>query len=457
MKNLLIFSLSLLLLWSCRQESKAPASTETIAIDYSLPEWAKDAVIYEVNTRQYTPEGTFNAFSEHLPRLKKMGVDILWFMPIYPISEKNRKGSLGSPYAVSDYTAVNPELGTEEDFDRMVAKIHELGMHLILDFVPNHTGWDHKWISSHKDYYTQDSLGNVIDPIDPETGESWGWTDVADLNYDNPDMRQAMIDAFQYWITDRDVDGYRMDVAHNVPHDFWLDARDSLFALDRPIFMLAEAEIAEQRNDEVFHTSYGWEVHHILNEIAQGKKNVSDIRDWMERDREKFNKGFHMMFTSNHDENSWNGTVFERMGDAHKMMAIWAATFEGMPLIYSGMEEPIDRRLEFFERDPIIFDDLAYEDFYTELFSLKHKNKALWNGEYGGKTKILNEDDNVLIYSREKAGDKIIGILNMTDQPQTVDMRIDIAEPGTVLSDAAKVSSGSIELGPWGYYLVSNI
>jgi alpha-amylase len=456
---LILFACLLFILFGCRQSAVETIShsADSSDIDYSLPDWAKDATIYEVNIRQYTPEGTFHAFTEHLPRLKSMGVDILWFMPIYPISEKNKKGTLGSPYAVSDYKAVNPEFGTVEDFDAMVSAIHQLDMHIILDFVPNHTGWDHHWITEHKDWYTQDSEGHVVDPIDPGTGKSWGWTDVADLNYDNSDMREAMIDAFKYWITQRQVDGYRMDVAHNVPQDFWETARDTLFSLDRDIFMLAEAEEPQQRNNEVFHASYGWEVHHILNDIAQGKKDVTHINEWKKRDESKFNKGFHMMFTSNHDENSWNGTEFERMGDAHKMMAIWAATFDGMPLIYSGMEEPLTRRLEFFEKDPINFKDFKYQDFYTQLFGLKHRNKALWNGTYGGQTIVLNDSKDVLIYKREKDKDRIVAILNMTSQDQKVTWPIEInGINSTILTDKTTILDNEILLGPWGYYVASN-
>jgi len=312
---------------------------------FGLPAWAKSANIYEVNIRQYTPEGTFNAFATHLPRLKKMGVDILWLMPIFPISEAKRKGELGSYYAVSDFREVNPEFGTMSDMESLITAAHNLDMKIILDWVPNHTGWDHVWLKDHKDYYTQDSLGNVIDPIDPGTGKSWGWTDVADLNYDNKEMRAEMINDLLMWVNEKETDGFRFDVAHNVPNDFWEDAKSQILAADGEQFLLAEAEIAEQMNSELFHMAYGWEFHHIINDIAKGEKNVTAIDEWLTKDAKEYKKGIKMHFTSNHDENSWAGTVFERMKDSHLAFAVLTATFDGlsMTIKHYGMAHMVER------------------------------------------------------------------------------------------------------------------
>jgi len=459
MKHLSFLLLLLFLVSSCKKLEAPTVSDSTQAnetLSFALPDWAKNANIYEVNIRQYTDAGSFSAFAAHLPRLKEMGVDILWLMPIFPISQSKRKGTLGSYYAVSDFRKVNPEFGTEAEFDAMIKKAHDLGMHVIIDWVPNHTGWDHVWLTDHKDYYTQDEDGNVIDPIDPGTGESWGWTDVADLNYDNNEMREQMIADMEYWLAERNIDGYRMDVAHNVPDDFWETVRDRLFK-GRSIYMLAEAEMGNHRNNEFFHTSYGWSLHHILNDIAKGEKNATDIDQWYKEDRAKFKKGFHMHFTSNHDENSWSGTEFERMGDAHKTFAALVSTFDGTPLIYSGQEEPLKRRLEFFEKDNINFGSYSYANFYKKLLNLKHDNQALWNGEHGGELKKILNDENVYAFKREKNGDEFIGIFNLSNKTKAVDLDFNVDLKNVMTGEKQFWNAGeNLILAPWQYFLLSN-
>ncbi len=426
-----------------------------------VPDWAKNAVIYEVNLRQYTPEGTIAAFRHHLPRLRDLGVDILWFMPIHPISQTKRKGTLGSYYAVADYKAVNPEHGTLEEFKALVQEIHDLGMKVILDWVPNHTGWDHPWISQHPDWYTQDENGNILDPVNPETGESWGWTDVADLNYDVPEMRLAMIEAMKFWVTECDVDGFRCDVAHGVPADFWVQATDSLYALE-PLFMLAEAEVPELRNNGSFVMDYGWSFHHLMNEIARGEKNALDIERWLQEDRKKYTQGYHMHFTSNHDENSWAGTEFERLGEGHKAFAVLAATFDGMPLIYSGQEAAFNRRLAFFEKDSIDWGDFPYTDFYRTLFELKHRNQALWNGKDGGELQRIptGADDKVFAFLREKNGDRLVVVINLSPDTQTITLQ-GSAYTGEYTNVFARGTTTLLEdmmmtLDGWEYAVFSN-
>lgn len=422
MRITIVLILSFLAFLSCKENQSSTSTadqgqtTNKSGIDKSLPEYAKNATIYEVNLRQYTDEGTFNAFVPHIDRLAKMGVDILWFMPINPISMKNRKGELGSPYAVADYKDVNPEYGTMQDFDAMVAAIHDAGMKIIIDWVPNHTGWDNPWITANPEWYTQDSLGNIIDPIDYNTGKSWGWTDVADLNYDNKEMRLEMINSLKWWINEKNLDGFRMDVAHGVPDDFWDQCSDALFANSK-LFMLSEGEVPNHRNNENFHMDYGWSFHHLMNDIAKGEKNVTDIYSWKVENEENYKKGFHMNFTSNHDENSWAGTEFERMGDGYQAFAALVQTFEGMPLIYSGQEEPLKKRLEFFVKDPIGFKDYANADFYTKLNDLKERNKALWNGEYGGPVQFIGESEDIIGFQREKDGDKVVVMINLSNKP----------------------------------------
>lgn len=374
------------------------------------PEWSKNATIYEVNVRQYTPEGTFDAFTKEIPRLKEMGIDILWLMPIYPISEKNRKGTLGSYYAVTDYKAVNPEFGTDEDLKELIEAAHGLGMKVILDWVANHTGWDSKWIEEHPGWYNKDEDGEIIAPFD--------WTDVADLKYDdNPELHEAMTDALKYWVTEFDVDGYRCDVAGMVPVEFWDNARVALDEI-KPVFMLAEAEDAPLIVN-AFDMEYGWEFHHVMNHVAKGDLDADSIQAYFERQMKRNPKGaYKMNFTSNHDENSWNGTVWERMGDGAYAFAVLSATVPGMPLVYTGQEAGMDKRLEFFEKDQVEWKEHQFFDLYKALFDLKHENKALWNGDFGGSFVRLESSNqsNIYAFVREKEENKVVAIFNLSDE-----------------------------------------
>lgn len=443
----------------CCQNSPSKTIVQATKLDTTLPSWAQDAVIYEVNIRQYTKEGTFRSFAKHLPRLKELGVDILWFMPIFPISKTKRKGSLGSYYSVNDYKAINPEFGTIEDFDWLVNQIHDLDMHIILDWVPNHTGWDHSWIKSNPEWYTKDSLGQITDPFDPKTGKSWGWTDVADLDYSKRDLRQEMIKDMMFWINEKNIDGFRQDVAENVPDQFWSELKKVIYNSGKPIFMLAEAEHPFHRNSESFHASYGWSFHSLLNQIAKGEKKAVDILKWAEEDKTKFHKGFQMNFTTNHDENTWNGTVFERMGDAHKTLAALTFVVEGMPLIYSGQEEPIKHRLKFFEKDNIKFDKYEYQNFYKNLTELKHSNQALWNGKYGASIDDIGSNDYVYAIKRQKGKNLVHAIFNLSNNAQEIklDKNIKGQEFNTNLIRSFTKDS-TISLKPWEYIiLTSNI
>ena len=321
-----------------------------IAVKY--PDWVKNAVIYEVNTRQYTKQGTFKAFSEHLSRLKELGVDILWFMPIHPIGLEKRKvpegmkTSLGSYYSVQDYKAVNPEFGTEADFKSLVGQAHKMGFKVIIDWVANHTAWDNKWITEHPDWYKQDSTGNIMSAFD--------WTDVAKLNYDNKEMRKAMIESMKYWIVNCDIDGFRCDVAGEVPADFWEDARAEL-QKTKPLFMLAENEDKPELYKKAFDAAYGWNMcNGIFSNIAKGKDSLQSIVRLQQKIDSTLTEGsFKMNFTTNHDENSWNGTTREKYGDGEKAFAVLSYTLPGMPLVYSGQEAGLNKRLQFFIKDTI--------------------------------------------------------------------------------------------------------
>lgn len=460
----LFFAFFIILGTGCKNDTSTNTATagedtnKKVENPRPLPAWASNANIYEVNVRQYTPEGTFNAFAKHLPRLKNMGVDILWFMPIFPISETKKKGTLGSYYAVTDFKTTNPEFGTLNEFQNIIDRAHTLGMKVILDWVPNHTGWDHVWIKSHPEFYTQDKDGNIIDPVDPETGKSWGWTDVADLNFDNNDMRKEMISDMLFWINEHQIDGFRMDVAHNVPNDFWADASNQLFAANDSIFMLAESETIEHLNNGYFHAIYGWGMHHLMNDIAKGEKNANSIDSLLSIKKAAINQGMYMNFITNHDENSWAGTVEERMGESADAFAVLATTFDGIPLIYGGQEEPLTRRLEFFEKDDIGFKNFEKDKFFKTLLTLKKRNKALGNGSYSSPLIKVGDSEHIYAFMKEKDGDKVAVMVNLSDKKQQI--RLSKAVTGlTNLFDGKKVEMGPGTIksfDPWEYWVASN-
>jgi alpha-amylase len=453
MQKNLILSLIILVFAGC---SQPPKQEETISLPEGsvAPEWTRSASIYEVNIRQYTPEGTINAFSEHLPEIKELGTDILWLMPIYPIGVEQRKGSLGSPYSVFDYQAVNPDLGTMEDLKEMVNKAHSMGMYVILDWVANHTAWDNPLTKSNPEWYYKDETGNFKPPVAD-------WSDVIQLNYENEGLRAYMIASLKFWINNADVDGFRCDVAGMVPTDFWEEARTELDEV-KPVFMLAEAEQADHL-DYAFDMNYGWELHHIMNKIAQGEMNVNNLTEYLKKYHSQYGAdAYRMNFITNHDENSWNGTINERMGEAQKAMAGLMATLPGMPLIYSGQEAGLDKRLKFFEKDTIDWKESAYRPFYSTLLQLKKKNQALWNGEAGGEIKILNSSmgKSIFAFSREKDGDKIIAVFNLSKETTTFSFSPPVKTDG--LSDlfgnggVEKLSATTISLRPWEYIILTS-
>jgi len=376
------------------------------------PDWSRDAVVYEVNLRQYTEEGTFEAFSNHLPRLQKLGVDVLWLMPLHPIGIMNRKEQLGSYYSVMNYTEVNPEHGSLQDFKNLLNKAHELGFYVILDWVPNHTAWDHPWASDHPDWYVKNEEGSFIPPIGTD------WTDVIQLDWSNLEMQDAMLDALKFWV-EMGVDGYRVDHPHKTPPEFWERVRTELDAI-RPVLMLAENEEQTEFLEKGFDMNYAWELHHLMNEVAEGKKNVKQLRSYFSKEGSIYPPNvYRMRFLSNHDENSWQGTIEERMGEAHEVMAVFMFTMPGVPLLYSGQEACLDKRLAFFTRDPIEWKDCDKTGFYEDLIRIKKENAALWNGEFGGTMKEIktSRPKSVLAYSREKDGNTVISVLNLSKKP----------------------------------------
>lgn len=373
------------------------------------PDWAYNSVIYEMNVRQYTPEGTFDAAAQQLPRLKRLGVDVIWLMPVYPIGVEERKGTLGSYYAISDYCAINPEFGTMADFDSFLSKAHGMGFKVILDWVANHTSPDAVWESEKpKDWYVRDSLGNTVTQYD--------WTDIAELNYDSRDMRAEMARSMRFWL-DKGVDGFRCDMACEVPVDFWRETLPQ-FRKEYPgVYFLAEGEDPGLHED-AFDASYAWELHHLLNDIAQGKKGIPDLQAYIAKDSAAYpSEAFRLMFTSNHDENSWAGTEFERMGDAAEAMAVLTFTLPGgQPLIYTGQEMGWNHRFEFFEKDPVpAWEENSFTDFYRKLINIRHDNPALAAGERGGKFDIVSTTDSTLVFTRTLPDNKVTVSVQMRD------------------------------------------
>ena len=386
MKRYLILIAALALFAGCAQP--APKADD---------HFVSDGVVYELNTRQFTPEGTFDAAREQLPRLHELGVDVVWLMPIYPIGELERKGSLGSYYAIRNYCDVNPEFGTLEDFDEFLDEAHSLGMKVILDWVANHTSPDHPWVTEQDpSWYYRDSLGRTLVEYD--------WTDIAKLNYNNPDVHEAMYNSMKFWVV-RGVDGFRCDVAFQVPGEFWKPSIDSLRIIaGKPFYMLAEAE-EDWMYEAGFNSMYGWRLHHILNDIARGTKGKAELL-------EEINKtyisceGNRLTFTSNHDENSWNGTEFERMGDAVKAMSILCWTLpNSQPLIYTGQEVGYNHRFAFFDKDIApVWEDNEWTGFYKYLTEFKHAHPAL---DSDAAFEIIPSDSTTIVFKRTKGGDAV--------------------------------------------------
>jgi len=409
----------------------APAPTTSVVDRGMHPAWSKNAVIYEVNIRQYTPEGTFAAFTRELPRLKSLGVDVLWLMPVQPIGTLNRKGGLGSYYSIADYTAFNPEFGTEADFVALVDAAHKLGMKVLLDWVANHTAFDHAWTTTHKEWYTLRADGSISRAID-DKGKETDWSDVADLNYSSQPMRTAMLTEMRWWLEHTGIDGFRCDMAGFVPRDFWKQVSDTLRATHPDLFMLAEWEDAALH--ESFDATYGWELHHLLNDVARGRHGATALTAYFARQDSLYRRSaYRLYFTSNHDENSWQGTEFERMGENHRPAYVLSATVQNsLPLLYTGQEASLSKRLRFFDKDTVDWSGPSLADFYGALFALRHTQQAVWNGPWGGKQSLLETDggEQVFAYSRTRDSSTVVVLVNFDSTDATVRYE-GLGAPGT--------------------------
>jgi glycosidase len=451
-KNMLFISLSFvisIIIFSCSPKLAPIVNTGAANTSFAHPAWSEQSNIYEVNVRQYSQAGTFKEFEKSLPRLKEMGVEILWFMPITPIGIKDRKensSELGSYYAVRNYKEINPEFGTMEDWKELVQHAHRLGFKVLTDWVANHSAPDNPWMKNHPDFYVKDSSGNIISPYD--------WTDTRKLNYGNNELRDSMIEAMKYWINETKIDGFRCDVATDVPADFWKQCITELKKI-KNVFMLAEGENPELHYAG-FDATYAWSVMGPMADVYSGKHSVEYFDSVLNHNISDFPKNaYRLYFTTNHDENSWNGTEFEKYGDAYKTFAVFTQTmYQGIPLIYSGQEEPNKKRLKFFVKDPIVWNKYEMAPFYSALLHLRERNPAL-AADAGYKKLATANDVAIFSFIRQKGKHKVAVILNLSNQPQqfTIKEKDIYGHPNNVFTNVKEeIGKNHVySMQPWGY------
>ncbi len=424
-------------------------NAQKVATRGSHSVWSKQSNVYEVNLRQYSASGSIKDFQKHLPRLKKMGVEILWFMPITPIGIEGRKmtsDELGSYYAVRNYQAFNPEHGTLADFKAFVKKAQGMGFKVITDWVANHSALDNHWVKAHPNFYVKDSTGKLISPFD--------WTDVYKLNYKDRELRDSMIQSMRFWIKEANIDGFRCDVAEEVPADFWKECIDSL-KKNKDVFMLAEGNKA-WLHEVGFDQTYAWDMMGTMTDLYAKKINLKQFDSALNVSIASFPKNaYRLYFTTNHDENSWNGTEFEKYGDAYKTFAVFTQTiYQSVPLIYNGQEEPNKKRLRFFVKDTIKWGKYANEKFYKALLTLRRSNPAL-AADASYRRLSTSNNDAIFSYVREKGGRKVLVILNLSDKEQkfTINDKIIAGNPYNIFLYAnEKVDTKhQFNIEPWGH------
>lgn len=448
--------ISLLFFGSCNVQQTESQYQPQKYVELKNPEWIKNATIYELNIRQFSQEGTFKAVEKQLPRLKKMGINIIWLMPIHPIGEINRKGSLGSYYSVKDYYGVNTEFGTEEDFRNLVNAIHQQGMYVILDWVANHSSWDNELVKRHPDWYIKSREGKF---------QSTPWRDyddIIDFDYSKPELRKYMTEALKYWVKEFDIDGYRCDVASFMPIEFWENARKEMETI-KPVFMLAEA-MDKELHRKAFDATYAWELWNVTHNIATQNTSIKPLTEgYIAEHISIFPKeGIRMNFTDNHDKNSWEGNQYQNFGESLPAMMVLMTMMDGMPLVYNGQEAGLNRSLQFFEKDPIEWKKHENEVIYTKLFALKHQNQALWNGKWGGEmVRIMNDKmDEVISFVREKNGDKVITNINLSNKEVNVnfDTTFDEGTYKNLFSDEdfKLDKKQNLVMKPWEYLILHN-
>ena len=448
-------ALALVLTTACGDAVKNTTARDPYApqpyVKLQHPEWTRNATIYQVNTRQFTSEGTFRAAEEHLPRLKELGVDILWLMPINPIGEEKRKGTLGSPYSVQDYYGVNSEFGTLEDFKHFVDAAHALGMYVIIDWVAAHSAWDNPLVEDHPEWYERNWKGEMTSPV------FWDWWDTVDFDYSQPGLRKYMTEVMKYWVRDVGIDGFRCDVAFNVPLDFWDQLRSELDEI-KPVFMLAEWENRDL-HARAFDASYAFSQSTALRDIVAGRvDNVGRLVKYYSYRTVAYPRdAYKMTYVANHDLNSWEGTQFDLFGDALDLAIVLSVVSDGIPLLYNGQEAGNEKMLEFFEKDEIEWREHPVGELYRKLFELKHDTTALWNGAAGAPmVRVFNSDlSHVFSFIREDENGAVFAVFNISPDTRTVTLADSPAngdftdffsgEPVTI-----KEGTG-LALQPWDY------
>jgi glycosidase len=417
------------------------------------PNWSKSATVYQINTRQFTDEGTFVAAAEQLPRLQELGVTILWLMPVHPIGEKNRKGELGSPYSIRDYYSVNEEFGTLDELKSFVQQAHELGMYVILDWVANHTAWDNVLVEQHPEWYARDYKGDF------RPTPWWDWSDIIDLDYHQQGLRDYMRGVMRWWVEECDIDGYRCDVAGYVPVDFWEEVRAELEEV-KPVFMLAEWE-ARDLHRAAFDATYAWSWHEHLHRITHGKETVAGLfvyYSWNERAWP--DDAMRMTFTDNHDKNAWEGSMDELLGDGLEASIVLSFIGEGIPLIHNGQEAGLDKRLAFFRRDPIEWREHELNDLFKKLIALKKEHSVLWNAPWGATMIRVpnNHESEVLSFVRQDEQSKIFAVFNFCAGSRVLRFGegLWLGEYADALTgEEIELSEGEqVTLGPWGYRIL---
>jgi glycosidase len=433
--------------------TSAPASAQV-----GHETWSHNLGVYEINIRNFTQAGTFAAAELHLDRLDELGVGIIWLMPIYPIGEENRLGSLGSPYSIRNYLEVNPQYGALEDLESFVDAAHERGMYVLLDWVANHTSWDNVLTEEHPEWYVTDSNGDFIPP--PNTN----WSDVIELDFSEAGLRDYMIDGLRYWVEEAGVDGFRFDAVDFVPMDFWEEATAALKATRSDLFLLAEGPHANY-HDAGFDATHAWSFYGfgsgVAKRIADGVNDASALGTFVQQEEQSYpDDAYRLLFTSNHDENAWHGTPSELFGAGAHVLAVLTATLDGLPLIYMGQEAGLNRRLAFFERDPIVWSAHENADFYRTLLELKRRNSALWSGAAGGDVEPIstNADEDVFAFRREADDDRVVVFSNLSaeDQHVTFDASSFVGEYRDVFNDGAVELAGTEEfvLGAWSFLVL---
>jgi glycosidase len=384
-----------------------PATAQRPSVVAMAPDtsWVGRCAIYELFVRDFSPSGDLRGVSAGLDRIVATGANVIWLMPIYPIGVLNRKGSLGSPYSVRDYSAIDSAYGTAADLRALVDAVHARGMKLILGWVPNHTAWDNVWVREHPDFYVRDEHGDLTVPRD-EHGKPTDWTDVAQLDYGNPALRRAMIDVLRHWLVDFDLDGFRMDVAGFVPDAFWREAIPALRgAVPRPILLLAEwGDLKMHRLG--FDLTYAWDTYSRLKAVWGGASADTLARGEVRELAGMRRGGMRLRFTTNHDETAWDRppvTLFDGAAGA-RAAYVAAALLPGRPLLYNGQEVESPQQLRLFERDTIAWDQPAADDaraFYQRVLRLTRSDSAF----VAGALRVVRTSDpaDVIAYRRADA------------------------------------------------------